>query len=89
MSDKKPFNSYPDLTPIIHAARDWDTEYSDQFTATYLTEGGTYIIASRWRDECKDLVAILPGPLEGTRVLPLQISVNPDLIDALRKELDR
>lgn len=88
MSTKKPFNTDPDLSPIIQAARDWDTEYSDQFTATYLTEGGTYIIASRWRDECKDLVAILPGPLEGTRVLPLNISVNSELINRLRKELD-
>ena len=58
----------------------------------YVTEGGTYIIGSgpagNDDDRPHDLVAILPVGLEESRVLVLRPTVNPDLVEALRSELD-
>ena len=59
----------------------------------YTTAGGTYVLTSnaRWNDDGQphDLVAILPMALEnGTRVIPLRPTVNPDLLSALREALD-
>ena len=58
----------------------------------YVTRGGSYLLAvpSLWTDDMKphDLVAILPGPIGGSRVHILYPFVNPDLVQALRDLLD-
>ena len=77
---------------IIDAAATRTTGEIDFATVTYVTEGGTYIIACspKLTDDGKphDLVAILPAALGGTRVIPLRPTVNPDLIEALTLHLD-
>lgn len=77
---------------IVEAAQSQYIGEIDYATISYVTRGGTYVIASapNWNDsgEARDLVAILPMALEGTRVIPLYVAVNPDLIDALRAALD-
>lgn len=59
---------------------------------TYVTKGGTYIIATSpaYTDDLKphDLVVILPGPLNGTRVVPLRPNVNDRFVEALQAALD-
>lgn len=61
-------------------------------TIAYWTPGGHYVIATdgKWTDSGapRDLAVILPLPIEGTRVIPLYVGVNPDLITALRAALD-
>lgn len=79
--------------PIVTAARTGTTGTLDPFTYTYRARGGTYIIASQGTitdsGRPRDLIAILPGSLDlGTRVLPLYVAVDPDLVDALRSALD-
>ena len=58
----------------------------------YVTEGGTYMLATppEWTDSGRprDLIAITPGPIDGTRVHPVWMAVDPDLIQALRDHLD-
>lgn len=77
---------------IVHAARDRITGELDYATEAYVTDGGTYVIASTTvtndDERPHDLVAVLPLPLEETRVVVLRPTVNPDLVDALREELD-
>lgn len=77
---------------IVDAAQGRITGYLDTWTVGSVTEGGTYVIASSpdWNDDDQphDLVAVLPAPIEGTRVLPLRPNVNPDLVGALRAALD-
>lgn len=72
---------------IVHAARERITGKLD-----HVTDGRTYIIASTTMinddERPQDLVAVLPLPLEDTRVVVLRPTVNPDLVDALREELD-
>lgn len=64
----------------------------DSATTGYVTEGGTYVLASSplWNDdgEPHDLVAIFPVPLEGSRVAVLRPTVNPAWIAQLRAALD-
>ena len=62
-------------------------------TIGYVTDGGTYIIASQaeWNDDGKphDLVAILSAHIgDNSRIMPLRPTVNPDLLDALRVKFD-
>lgn len=68
------------------------TPFQSLYLDGYLTTGGTYMIATapRWTDNGKprDLAAILPAPLEGTRVVPMYVAVDPDLINELRELLD-
>lgn len=62
----------------------------DAATFGYRTQGGTYIIASEALGDDgapHDLVAILPMALEGSRVVVLRPTVNPDLVGALRVAL--
>lgn len=77
---------------IVHAAGDRITGELDYATEAYVTDGGTYVIASTTvinNDERPhDLVAVLPLPLEDTRVVVLRPTGNPDFVDALREELD-
>lgn len=77
---------------IVHAAGDRITGELDYATKAYVTDGGTYLIASTTMinddERPHDLVAVLPLPLEDTRVIVLRATVNPDLVDALRDELD-
>lgn len=77
---------------IVDAAQGRITGPLKAWTTGYVTEGGTYVIASTpdWNDDDQphDLVAVLPAPIEGTRVHLLQPNVNPDLVDALRAALD-
>lgn len=77
---------------IIDAAKARCTGPIDISLAGYVTDGGTYILATspRWSDSgrLRDLIAILPGPLEGTRVIPLWLAVDPDLVADLRAALD-
>ena len=77
---------------LVDAAAKRVTGELNVATVAYVTGGGTYIIASspRITDDGKphDLVAILPGALNGTRVVPLRPTVNPDLIEALTLHLD-
>lgn len=82
-----------DIEKIIVAARSWITGLISPYVFTYITDGGTYVIATdlSWTDSGKprDLVAILPIALQAdTRVVPLYIGVNPDLVVALREALD-
>ena len=76
---------------VAEAAKFGQVGVIDPGTFGYVSEGGTYIIASRrvWNDYgiAHDLVAILPGALEGSRVLPLYVAVNPDLVSAIRAAL--
>lgn len=68
------------------------TPFRDLYLDGYVTTGGTYMIATRgrWTDNGKprDLAAILPVRLEGTRVFPMYVAVDPDLINELRELLD-
>lgn len=77
---------------VVEAAQNQYIGEISYATISYVTRGGTYVIASapNWSDsgEARDLVAVLPMALEGTRVLPLWPTVNPDLIEALRAALD-
>ncbi|MDO4717525.1 MAG: hypothetical protein Q4B08_08170 [Propionibacteriaceae bacterium] len=77
---------------IIDAAKARCTGPIDISLAGYITDGGTYILASRpeWTDSGRprDLVAVLTAPLQGTRVIPLWPAVNPDLVADLRAALD-
>ncbi|NKY96546.1 hypothetical protein [Nocardiopsis alborubida] len=76
---------------IVHAAGDRITGKLDYATEAYVTDGGTYILASTTMinddERPHDLVAVLPLPIEDTRVVVLRPTVNPDLVDALREEL--
>lgn len=77
---------------VVHAAKIGEVGPITGSTIAYVTSGGTYIIATHpsWTDsgQPRDLVAVTPLALEGTRVLPLYVAVNPDLVTALREELD-
>lgn len=77
---------------IIEAAEHRITGPLDTWTTAYTTDGGTYVIASDpvGNDSGRphDLMAVLPMPLEGSRVLVLRPTVNPDLVAALRQRLD-
>lgn len=78
-------------THYAEAASDGTVGAIDEWTRGYVTEGGTYILADTNCpiDGCDhDLVAILPVPVEGTRVHVLRPTVNPDMVAALRKALD-
>lgn len=88
-----PKPSTPDpLKSIVAAAAGGRIGKLTPWNYAYISKGGTYIIATAgtWTDSGRprDAVAILPGALEGSRVLPLYIGVSPDLIEALRAELD-
>lgn len=76
----------------VAAAAERRTGQINPATLAYLTDGGTYVIATdpSWTDNGmpRDLVAVLPMKLETSRVVPLFPTVNPDLVAALRKELD-
>lgn len=78
---------------VATAAANRQTGDIAPWTTAYLTDGGTYIIASAGHStdsgRPRDLVAVLPGNLEGSRVLQLNITVNPDLLDVLRAKLDQ
>lgn len=77
---------------IIDAVRAGATGTIDYSTIAYLTNGGTYTIASSARvnddDRMHDLLVILPMPIEGTRVMVLRPTANLDLVAALRAALD-
>ena len=64
----------------------------ETWSITYVTDGGTYVIASNGQatdsGRPRDLLAVLPLPIEGSRVVPLWPAVNPDLVVALRSALD-
>lgn len=78
---------------VVTAAKERKVGLVTSSTLTYLTDGGTYVIATdpSWTDSGhpRDLVAILPMALEGSRVIPLYVAVNPELVTALREEIDR
>lgn len=77
---------------IIKAVKDHHVGRISSGVETYVTKGGTYIIATSpaYTDDNRlhDLVVILPDPLNGTRVVPLRPTVNPDLIEALKLHFD-
>ncbi|GAA1113747.1 hypothetical protein [Nocardiopsis metallicus] len=77
---------------IVHSARERITGELDYATKAYVTDGGTYVISSTTMinddERPHDLVAVLPLPIEDTRVVVLRPTVNPDLVDVLREELD-
>ena len=83
-------SKYP--TDLIEAVKAWRTGSLYSGLIGYLTTGGTYVLATspQWTDSglARDLVAILPAALNGTRVVPLTPLVNPDVVDALREGLD-
>lgn len=80
----------------VNAAIDRRTGPVTNTLTAYITAGGTYVIASNpeWNDDDRphDLVAVLPLPVmvgeTATYVLPLRLTVSPDLVDALRTALD-
>lgn len=77
---------------LIDAVESRTTGVLDAVTDAYVTDGGTYVIATPGgiTDDHRphDLVAVLPTPVEGSRVLVLRPTVNPDLVAALRQHLD-
>ena len=77
---------------LVEAASCRITGQIDHSTVGYVTEGGTYILASSpsWSDDGRprDLVAILPVALGESRVLVLRPTVHPDLVAELRAALD-
>lgn len=77
---------------IINAVEARATGTLDYTTIAYVSDGGTYIIASsaRMNDDFRphDLLAVLPTPVEGYRVLVLRPTVNSDLVAALREHLE-
>lgn len=85
--------SHPQFDHIVDAAQSRTTGQLDPFTTAYITEGGTWIVASDGRSNddggAHDLLAVVPANIEDTRVLPLRVTVNPDLIQALRDALDK
>lgn len=84
--------SHPQFTHIVDAAQSRTTGQIDPFTVAYITHGGTWVVASdgRGNDDGADhdLLAVIPASVEGTRVLPLRVTVNPDLVNFLREALD-
>lgn len=87
-----PTTAEPKYAHIIDAVAARATGPLDYATVGYVTDGGTYVVASsaRLNDDGRthDLVAVLPMPIEGSRVLVLRPTVNPDLIVALRSAFD-
>lgn len=81
--------NYDDILDAIYARA---TGALDHSTTAYVTDGGTHVIASSgaMNDDLHphDLLAILPAPVEGTRVMILRPTVNPELVAALRAALD-
>lgn len=77
---------------LIDAAEARHGGLIDHFTCGYTTDGGTYVLASAPAanddDRPRDLIAVLPAPIEGTRVVVLRPTVNPDLVKALRDHFD-
>lgn len=77
---------------IVDAALKEHTGQLDYATCAYVTDGGTYVIASDPKvnddDVPHDLLGVLPMPLEGSRVVVLRPTVNPELVTALRSALD-
>ena len=80
------------FSEIVDAAINRRVGKIDAGTTAYVTRGGTWVLTANGdlRDNGKpqDLVAVLPGKLELSRVLPLYIGVNSSLITALRVALD-
>lgn len=78
---------------IINAATHRETGAIDTFTCAYITDGGTWVITSarKWNDDDRphDLVAVLPMAIEGSRVLVLRPTVDPELVTALRAAFDQ
>lgn len=81
-----------DFSHIVEAAQVRSTGQLDPFTISYVTDGGTWIVASNPQSNddgtAHDLIAVIPFDVEGSRVLPLRITANPDLVHALRDALD-
>lgn len=78
---------------IVNAALSQTTGLLDFWSAAYVTDGGTWMLASSPEatdsGRPRDLIAVLPATLDlGTRVVPLRPTVNPNLVDALRTALD-
>lgn len=83
-------NRYRD---IVEAAAARQTGDVSPDLIGYVTDGGTYVVASSptWNDDNQphDLFAVLPAPVEGSRVLVLRPTVHPDLLAAVRARLDQ
>lgn len=94
MTTDIPYKDFIDspFKDIIEAVMGAITGEINAFTETYLTEGGTYIVASSARSSDDgyphDLLAVLPMPFETSHVIPLRPTVNPDLVATLRNVLD-
>lgn len=78
---------------IVQAAMDRQTGNVALGAVATLTDGGTWILSSDGGQTDSgrphDLVAVLPAPLfDGTRVLVLRVTVNPDLVRELSEQLD-
>lgn len=78
---------------IVSAAEARHGGLIDHFTCGYTTEGGTYMIASaptgNDSGRPRDLLAVLPAPVEGSRIKVLRPTVTSELILALRKHFDK
>lgn len=63
----------------------------DTWTQIYITPGGTLVVAASGNStdsgSPRDLLAVLPGDLGQGLVVPLNITVNPDLVEGLEHEL--
>ena len=83
-----------DYDRLITAVEARATGGLDYGTLAYVTDGGTYMIASspRLNDDGRahDLIAVLPAAFgdDHSRVLVLRPTVNPALVAALRAALD-
>ena len=78
--------------PIVDAAASHTTGLLDHWHGAYVTDGGTWVLALRGEatdsGRPRDLLAITPGTIDGTRVHPLSMAVDPDMVDARRAALD-
>lgn len=81
----------PPITPSqLQAIRDREP-FDEGWLCGYTTKGGTYMVASsgRYTDsgQPRDLIAVMPAALDGRRVIPVWIAVNPATVEYLEKEL--
>lgn len=59
--------------------------FQTAWVAGYLTKGGSYVIASRQADRqpLRDLIMVFPAVLNGRVAVAIDITANPEWVDAL------
>lgn len=77
---------------IIDAAQSRATGDLDWFTCAYVTDGGTWVLATAPtatdNNRPRDLIAVLNVPVEGSHIAVLRPTVHHKLVSALRTAFD-